>query len=527
MKAEYKRDINGNYLVLYENEEPDTSSYQMRMLVGNTIPSILKCRVQGVDGQFMVCFDITSKQSVVSLYEEKKIRYSDLQMILSGFVQVMEEMSEYLLNPGRLVIKPEYMYVDLEKRQLFFCYLPGYDEDVRQKFQELTEYILPKLDHEDSKVVMLGYGVYRQALEDSFHLEHIKKELYLERETTDNIEFWAQDAFRDAEISVNKEKYNNEKDKGKNNKEKNNKERNSRENAKERNNGNKKTADSEKEFMSDKSPEKLQEHELWMDEKYKKQDDYHKEKRLGSEKGVWLACFMAALSAVAIVTASTLGYLPKVSTVSMLSVVLVLMAIGMAGAGMYSFLKKRNGKCQKNTKARDHKIMEKKEKAENSEGLYSEEKRTDPAYSISEEYNSDTESSPDFKVKKANKTSHENKMSILQKNFGETVVLSDQNISGPATLVSKEPGELATIYLQEELTVIGKMQNAVDAVIDLPTVSRVHAKIRKRDEEYYLTDLNSRNGTSVNGRMLKCDEEYCLQDQDEVDFAQARYIFLK
>ena len=236
---------------------------------------------------------------------------------------------------------------------------------------------------------------------------------------------------------------------------------------------------------------------------------------------------MAALSAVAIVTASTLGYLPKVSTVSMLSVVLVLMAIGMAGAGMYSFLKKRNGKCQKNTKARDHKIMEKKEKAENSEGLYSEEKTTDPAYSISEEYNSDTESSPDFKVKKANKTSHENKMSILQKNFGETVVLSAQNISGPATLVSKEPGELATIYLQEELTVIGKMQNAADAVIDLPTVSRVHAKIRKRDEEYYLTDLNSRNGTSVNGRMLKCDEEYCLQDQDEVDFAQARYIFLK
>ena len=27
MKSEYKRDINGNYLVLYENEEPDTSSY--------------------------------------------------------------------------------------------------------------------------------------------------------------------------------------------------------------------------------------------------------------------------------------------------------------------------------------------------------------------------------------------------------------------------------------------------------------------------------------------------------------------
>ena len=40
---------------------------------------------------------------------------------------------------------------------------------MRQKFQELTEYILPILDHEDSKAVMLGYGIYRRALEDSFH----------------------------------------------------------------------------------------------------------------------------------------------------------------------------------------------------------------------------------------------------------------------------------------------------------------------------------------------------------------------
>ena len=33
----------------------------------------------------------------------------------------MEDMSEYLLNPCRLVLKPEYMYVDVEKEtDLFF-----------------------------------------------------------------------------------------------------------------------------------------------------------------------------------------------------------------------------------------------------------------------------------------------------------------------------------------------------------------------------------------------------------------------
>ena len=111
--------------------------------------------------------------------------------------------------------------------------------------------------------------------------------------------------------------------------------------------------------------------------------------------------------------------------------------------------------------------------------------------------------------------------------YGETVVLSAGAVSGPASLVSKEPGELATIYLNEDLTVIGKLETACDAVISLPTVSRIHAKIRKKEENYFLSDMNSRNGTSVNGRLLRPDEEYQLEPEDEVDFAQARYIFLE
>lgn len=71
------------------------------------------------------------------------------------------------------------------------------------------------------------------------------------------------------------------------------------------------------------------------------------------------------------------------------------------------------------------------------------------------------------------------KSSQLHADYGETVVLSAGAVSGPASLVSKEPGELATIYINEDLTVIGKLETACDAVISLPTVSRIHAKIKK------------------------------------------------
>lgn len=469
MKAEYKRDITGNYLILYADEEPDTASYQMRMLVGNTIPSILKCRVQGVDGKFRVCFDITSRQSVGSLFEEKKMGYQDLCMILGGFIQIMDELSEYLLNPERLVVKPEFMYVDLEKRQLYFCYLPGYAEDIRQKFQELTEYILPKLDHEDQKAVMLGYGVYRRALEDSFHLEHIKRELYQEREEKEiGWENLIEKKTDDKQI-LSDDIY-----------EKNR--RTKRENGKE-----------DEMLKRDENLEKLScEDELIWYESEPKEDKKKEKKHIHSEMaGMLIWCICAALAILMVIACSMTGYLPRLPVTGMIAGILAAMGIGMVWVWFTAFRKQKKEK----------EINEKREQVE------------EPMKNIS--------------VKFPEMTEKEEQPVVTQRNFGETVVLSAGVITGPATLVSREPGELATIYLQKDLMVVGKMENAADAVIDLPTVSRIHAKIRKRDGEYYLTDLNSRNGTSVNGKMLLAEEEYCLQDQDEVDFAQARYIFLK
>ena len=455
MRTEYKRDINGNYLVLYETEEPDTSSYQVRMLVGNIVPSVLKCKVQGIDGQFMVCFDITSKQSVATLYEEKKIGYEDLQMILGGFVQGMEEMSEYLLNPGNLVVKPEYMYVDLEKRQLYFCYLPGYEEDVRQKFQELTEYILPRLDHEDQKAVMLGYGVYRRALEDTFHLEYVKKELYQEREASGE---------KNLAEKLPEEKI--------------------------------KKLSPASEENAQKAPEPDMELS-WREEPEKVSERSKASNSPTPPKYLWkiiLECCAGGVAILVLIGLKMFGYLPRISLTEILGGILLLMGIAMVVTFVYSTRKR-----------------------ETESGQIEERKSFSPMPSNPKPEMSEKKESP---VK-------EEIPSLEQGYFGETTLLSSNKAAGPASLVSKEPGELATIYLKEDLTVIGKMATASDAVIDLPTVSRMHAKIRKRDQDYYLTDLNSRNGTAVNGKLLKADEEYCLQDQDEVDFAQARYVFLK
>lgn len=453
MKAEYKRDMNHNYLILYGEKDINTDSYQVRMLVGNIIPSLLKCRIQGVDGKFMMYFDITSKQAVSTLYEEKKLGNEDLRLIFGGFVRVMEEAAEYLINPAQLVLKPQYIFADCEKKELFFCLMPGYDKDIKEQFQLLTEYILPKIDHEDSEAVILGYGVYRRTMENSFHLEHIKEELYRKQNNKEEIKTETEKDSR--EISVQET--------------------------------------GEESLMQSSGMSE----NFWREEKTEKTDSH----KLFGKK---VAVFVLILLALAGVTmAISGGYLPHQD----ISVLLGIVLAGMGGIMLAVLIIRKAKDVYKQPQ------RESREKPQLSEKLV-----RPPVNEILQEGSDDS-----IKTMMEKKSLHRER----EEDFGETVVLSAGVVSGPASLVSREPGELAPIYLQEELTVIGKLENACDAVIDLPTVSRIHAKIRKREEEYYLSDMNSRNGTIVNGRLLLPEEEYRLQEEDEVDFAQARYIFLK
>ena len=112
MFAEYKRDVSHNYLILHGDETINTTSYQVRILTGNTMSSILKCRMQGLDGTWLFYYDITSKQSLASFYEQRKLQGEDLEMILRGFLHVIEEMAEFLLNTEQLVLCPEYIFLD-------------------------------------------------------------------------------------------------------------------------------------------------------------------------------------------------------------------------------------------------------------------------------------------------------------------------------------------------------------------------------------------------------------------------------
>jgi pSer/pThr/pTyr-binding forkhead associated (FHA) protein len=64
-----------------------------------------------------------------------------------------------------------------------------------------------------------------------------------------------------------------------------------------------------------------------------------------------------------------------------------------------------------------------------------------------------------------------------------------------------------------DLTPYGAVQNGV---------SRLHATIIYEEETLYIEDLNSTNGTRINGFQLTPNRRYRLRDGDELEFGRVR-----
>lgn len=109
----------------------------------------------------------------------------------------------------------------------------------------------------------------------------------------------------------------------------------------------------------------------------------------------------------------------------------------------------------------------------------------------------------------------------------DTILLNGET-NGAASQVKRltalEPGT-EDIVIAYYPFIIGKQENLVDYVLRRETVSRLHLRIDRKEERYYVQDLNSTNGTMAGGHMLENNEIMEIWDGVEISIAGARYRF--
>ncbi len=106
----------------------------------------------------------------------------------------------------------------------------------------------------------------------------------------------------------------------------------------------------------------------------------------------------------------------------------------------------------------------------------------------------------------------------------ETVLLKPGRTSVRGWLIPKDTKE-EKIPLEKERLLIGKSVAGADIFLDYAAVSRIHARISWDTDAYGVTDLGSKNGTTVNGIPIRPGEWIRLKEDDEIGIADRYFIY--
>ena len=98
------------------------------------------------------------------------------------------------------------------------------------------------------------------------------------------------------------------------------------------------------------------------------------------------------------------------------------------------------------------------------------------------------------------------------------------SIPNATLVVEKGLPDAGPIPMGQSVSVFGKSPT-VDVNVDSPYISRRHFQIRCQDDVFFITDLDSTNGTFLNGERLTSQQERRLRDQDLIGMAGGQVLF--
>lgn len=108
----------------------------------------------------------------------------------------------------------------------------------------------------------------------------------------------------------------------------------------------------------------------------------------------------------------------------------------------------------------------------------------------------------------------------------DTIVLTSkdsvivvEDIPREMYLKSMNPHKYKDVIMDRKSIVLGSMRNGCNYQITEQGISRMHAKVMKKEDGLYLMDMNSTNGTFINDEFIISGKEYSLVEGDVVSLS--------
>ena len=163
----YERNNGVNYAVIDTKEEwKCEDDYEVKMLMLNTPEYFLHITMNYIDEKNSIYYDISSKQQLSKLFEYGKVTMEDVKSLFDNISRMVRVVDEYMLNLDRVILNPQDIYVSLSDKKYSFMYSPvAGEKDFYDKMRSLFEYILERFDHSVKKSRLVKfYEIYQRIL---------------------------------------------------------------------------------------------------------------------------------------------------------------------------------------------------------------------------------------------------------------------------------------------------------------------------------------------------------------------------
>lgn len=500
LEANYKRDLNHNYLILKCSDHTKADGYEIKMLTENRIDGFLAVSTRYVDGVISLYYEISSKQSMKRVFENREIGYDLLRGFLFHFQQILVKAEEFLVDTKHLIIQSEFIYMNIESNEIALVFHPDYEQDVKEAFQNMAEYFLNKIDHQDNKAVILAYQLYKNTRNYNFTIKEML--LFLQEESmTENILFDEDtkqlEVKRNAEIEMEQE-------------------------AKKRQKAELESDDIfytsdflhkdkvpdvagkfEETFNSDKSTVKRG----CAEDKNEDRDETKIENK--TEDILFKIEALLLFILIAIIAVKVTHIVEMKDQEFILCFGIIVMVLTMIAIKIY--LDRKRTVIRKKDHHYEDILKESKEfqfREDNRIGILSEETSS----VIQEVQIIDFLSEPTVSLQK-------------KEVYGNTVLLGSTSNIEQRKLTGRIHGKEIECYLERLPFTIGKLGSHVDMELGDSSISRMHARFIEKEGCIYLEDLNSTNGSCKNGMPLEANETVRVEAGDEISFAKICFTY--
>ncbi|SHK07606.1 DUF6382 domain-containing protein [Paramaledivibacter caminithermalis] len=504
---DYENDSTASYLVLSIKSKEKILQYQIEMIANNPCPGILKFHARYKNNDRKLYYNITSKVRLSEFLQRKELSKNEFIDILTSITKTIIDSGEYFLYDRSFLINEEYIYINPSTLDIGIMYIPiDFDIDVNDNFKSFLVNLIISL----AKIDENSIGNYMQKIlnylkNDPFNIAHFNGLLM---------------DLRNSEITINKKSTVNQCENTRLKFESNAISENNDQNTKNR---------YEERFI--KEPTAYKGLSMLEDRKHNKEETGQRTVRKSYRLRFLIIVGLVQVLIIFILIFSMDSIKAFVGEdISAYGGITIIIAAIDALLLKKLFKKGNLEEIKTQNKDKKYSIFSKDTQWEKLTKARSVENMTNiQMNSLKEDEIINMSKREIYNINQCKDIDKEHKSIPLISDdipieTNDTVILEEAKGEFPY-MQRIDNGIIDKITITKSNFIIGRLPNYVDHLIEDNAVGRIHCEILYKEGEYFIRDMNSKNGTFINGDRIDSNREYRIKNNDNIKFADVEYIF--